>query len=99
MGCHRVPASRHLEARRRAADTRLWPGKSNQNAYIERFNRSVRNDVLNLYLFRHLDEVREIVSQWMIQHDEQRPPDALSGLPPTVYATRMLENCGSELSA
>ena len=77
----------------------IQPGKPNQNAYIERFNRSMRNEVLNLHLFRDLDEVREIVSQWMIQYNEQRPHDALGGLPPAVYATRMLENSSSELSA
>lgn len=77
----------------------IQPGKPNQNAYIERFNRSLRNEVLNLYLFRNLDEVREVVSQWMIQYNEQRPHDALGGLPPTVYAAQTLENSSSELSA
>ena len=42
----------------------IEPGKPNQNVFIERFNRSLRNEILNLYLFRNLDEVREIVSQW-----------------------------------
>lgn len=76
----------------------IQPGKPNQNAYIERFNRTVRNEVLNLYLFRDLDEVREIMSQWMIQYNEQRSHDALGGLPPSVYATQKLENSSSELS-
>ena len=76
----------------------IEPGKPNQNAYIERFNRSLRNELLDLYLFRNLQQVRELTSRWRKQYNEHRPHDALGGLPPAVYAQRLLENSSLELS-
>lgn len=63
----------------------IQPGKPNQNAYIERFNRTFRHEILDTHIFDTLDQVREIAWQWMIDYNEQRPHDALNGMTPAAY--------------
>jgi len=78
----------------------IEPGKPNQNAYIERFNRTYREEVLNAYLFDSLDRVREITENWMRSYNEWRPHSSLGGLPPTVYREMLNADVSSyELSS
>ena len=76
----------------------IEPGKPNQNAIIERFNRSVRDEVLDLYLFRNLNQVREQISQRKMKYNEHRPHDSLGGLPPVTYSELNTRNSSFELS-
>lgn len=63
----------------------IQPGRPMQNGYIERFNKSYRAEVLDMYLFRTLEEVREITMEWMAEYNEIRPHESLGNLPPRAF--------------
>lgn len=67
----------------------IQPGKPDQNTLIERDNRTYRMEVLNAYVFESLDQVREISAEWLQSYDEERPHDALAGLPPARYRAQL----------
>ena len=60
----------------------IQPGKPQQNAYIERYNRTVRYDWLNQHIFTTLDEVREYATKWLWVYNNERPHTAIGGIPP-----------------
>lgn len=63
----------------------IQPGKPNQNAFIERFNRSFRQEVLDA---------------WLTDYNEYRPHDSLGSMPTAVFRPRVFnqEVSTSELS-
>lgn len=60
----------------------IQPGNPQQNAYIERFNRTVRYDWLGQYIFTDLAEVQEQATRWLWHYNNERPNMGLGGITP-----------------
>jgi putative transposase len=60
----------------------IQPGKPQQNAYIERYNRTVRYDWLAHYLFDSIEEVQDSATRWLWTYNHERPNMALGGITP-----------------
>jgi putative transposase len=79
----------------------IQPGKPDQNAYIERFNRSYRTEVLNAHLFESIAELRAVTDAWLEVYNRERPHDSLGRVPPLTFLPRpsSAEKSPIELSA
>lgn len=64
----------------------IQPGKPTQNAYIEKFNRTYRTEVLDCYVFEILEEVRRMTEEWRHRYNHERLHESLGKLPPIQFA-------------
>lgn len=69
----------------------IQPGKPNQNAYIERFNRSFREELLDANLFMSLEQVRDMSWAWMLSYNEERPHQSLGNIPPAQFRRQIMQ--------
>jgi putative transposase len=76
----------------------IQPGKPVQNAFIERFNRTYREEVLNAYLFQSTQEAQALSDAWLVDYNERRPHDALGRVPPLTFLPRVLPRPASHNS-
>ena len=60
----------------------IQPGKPQQNAYVERFNRTVRYEWLSQHYWENLDQVQLFATNWMYKYNYERPHMALDGMTP-----------------
>lgn len=60
------------------------PGNPQQNAYVERYNRTVRDDWLSQHQFDSLSQVQDQSTAWLWHYNHRRPNMANGGLPPAM---------------
>jgi putative transposase len=62
----------------------IQPGKPQQNGYVERYNRTVRYDWLNQYLFESLEEIQDFATKWLWSYNNERPNMGIGGITPAM---------------
>lgn len=60
----------------------IQPGKPQQNAYVERYNRTVRYGWLNQQVFETIEDVQDAATRWLWTYNHERPNMALGGITP-----------------
>ncbi len=63
----------------------IKPGKPTQNAFVERFNRHFREDILNAYIFSSLRQVNILCDKWKMDYNDNHPHRSLGYLSPNVF--------------
>ena len=63
----------------------IQKGKPHQNGYIERFNRTYRDEVLSQFAFEDLKQARLMSQAWMWIYNNERPHSSLGYLTPTQF--------------
>ena len=67
----------------------IQPGKPAQNGYIERFNRSYREAILDMYVFNSLQQVNHLTQEWLNHYNGERPHEALNNQTPWAMANKI----------
>jgi putative transposase len=72
-------------ARKRGIGLRyIQPGNPQQNAYIERFNRTARHEWLAQTIFKSIEEAQETATRWLWTYNNERPNMGIGGITPAM---------------
>ena len=60
----------------------IQPGQPQQNAYIERYNRTVRHEWLDQYIIETIEEAQDFATDWLWTYNNERPNMGIGGITP-----------------
>lgn len=60
----------------------IQPGNPQQNAFVERYNRTLRYDWLSQYIFKTIEEVQNAATRWLWTYNNERPNMGIGGITP-----------------
>ena len=84
-GPENVSAALQLWASKRGIGlTYIQPSKPLQNAYVERYNRTVRHEWLGQYIFQTIEEAQDYATRWLWTYNNERPNMAIGGITPAI---------------
>ena len=62
----------------------IQPGNPQQNAYVERYNRTVRHEWLDMNEFHSIEEAQEEATRWLWTYNNERPNMGIGGITPAM---------------
>jgi putative transposase len=80
-GIHQWQAAEWAE-KRGITIQHIQPGQPQQNAYIERYNRTVRHEWLDQYIIETIEEAQDFATQWLWTYNNDRPNMGIGGITP-----------------
>jgi putative transposase len=60
----------------------IQPGKPQQNAYVERYNRTVRHEWLDQNIIGSIEEAQNYATKWLWTYNNERPNMGIGGMTP-----------------
>ena len=60
----------------------IQPGQPQQNAYVERYNRTVRHEWLDQHIIETIEEAQDFATEWLWTYNNERPNMGIGGMTP-----------------
>ena len=76
----------------------ITPGKPVENMYMESFNGKLRDECLNLHYFTSIDHARQVIEDWRIDYNTERPHSSLDYMTPEEFIQKRNEKIAQDLT-